>query len=141
MKSKVLQLHLRYALLGLLLGIVLSYTGFANFDELHAMFMLANLRLLLTFLGAVAILMVGFVLLDWRRHSMPVKTRHPGTVPGSVLFGIGWALTGACPAVALVQLGQGYVAAAYTLLGIVLGIRLHKYLQARYFRWNTESCS
>ena len=37
-----------------------------------------------------------------------------------MLFGAGWALSGACPAVALVQLGEGHGAALFTTLSFTL---------------------
>jgi uncharacterized membrane protein YedE/YeeE len=50
---------------------------------------------------------------------------------GGVLFGIGWALTGACPAVAFVQLGEGRWPAAFTLLGMLAGIRAGRSVKRR----------
>ena len=44
MKLTALQQHVRFALLGLLMGIALSYTGFSDFGELHKMFLFADLR-------------------------------------------------------------------------------------------------
>lgn len=132
------QQHLRYGLLGLVLGLVLSYAGFADYGELHKMFTFTDLRLLLTFAGAVALTMIAFWVLGSER--MERKTLHPGTIPGSILFGAGWALTGACPSLALVQLGQGYLPALFTLTGILAGAWLYRRVHARYFSWDTGSC-
>lgn len=122
---------------GLLLGFSLSWIGFSDFGEVHRMFMLADPRLFLTFAGAVALVMVGLLVIRAPRAARPIQR---GTVIGSVLFGVGWATTGACPAVGLVQLGEGHLIAMVTIVGIVVGARAHSFVQARYLRWETSSC-
>lgn len=110
------------AIAGGALGFALTRIGFADFAEVHAMFLLADLRLILTFGGAVALAYVGFRLAAERPNGyLTPKPLHGGVVPGSVLFGIGWAITGACPGIVLVQLGAGQVVALLTLGGMVLG--------------------
>ncbi len=51
---------------------------------------------------------------------------NPKRLPGAFLFGIGWALAGACPATAMAQIGEGKVSALFILLGIVTGIWLYQ---------------
>jgi uncharacterized membrane protein YedE/YeeE len=124
--------------LGTLLGFSLSRIGFSDFGEVHRMFTMRDFRLLLTFAGAVALTMVATKLLNLRRRT---KTPlHPGTVVGAVLFGIGWALTGACPAVALVQIGEGHLAAFATFFGILAGSWIYPKVHARFFPWDAGSC-
>ena len=77
----------------------------------------------MTFAGAVALAVLGFAVLA-RGYAIERKKLHPGTIPSAMLFGIGWALTGSCPSIALVQLGQGYLPALLTILGIVTGVAL-----------------
>jgi hypothetical protein len=134
-----LQQHLRYAAFGLLMGLALSFIGFTNYGEIHKMFTFADWRLFLTFAGAVALSMVGFFVLA-RGHHITKKHLHKGTIPGSILFGVGWALTGSCPSIALVQLGQGYVPAAFTIVGIFFGTWAYKHVHREFFRWDTGSC-
>ncbi len=57
-----------------------------------------------------------------------------------MLFGAGWALSGACPSIALVQLGEGQLAAAFTLAGIFTGNWLYAVARERYLHWDTGSC-
>lgn len=45
----------------------------------------------------------------------------PGLVWGSALFGVGWALSGVCPGTALAQVGEGQLAGAVVVLGILGG--------------------
>ncbi len=134
-----LQQHIRYAAFGLLMGLFLSFIGFTNYGEIHKMFIFADWRLFLTFAGAVALSMVGFFVLA-RGQYIPKKNFHKGTIPGSILFGVGWALTGSCPSIALVQLGQGYLPAVFTIVGIFLGAWAYKHVHREFFRWDTGAC-
>ena len=40
---------------------------------------------------------------------------------GGIIFGLGWALTGACPGPMFVLLGYGYLAMLITIAGALLG--------------------
>ncbi len=124
---------------GLLLGFSLSRIGFTDYGELFGMFTFADLRMLWVFAGAVGLCALGFFLID-RRLYRTTRRVHPGVVPGGILFGVGWVLCGACPAVPLVQLGEGKLAALFTLLGVALGTLLYRRVHARAFRWDTGSC-
>ena len=127
-----------FGLFGLALGFVLSEAGFSDYAELHRMFTFQDLRLLFTFAGAVAVAMAGFALLC-RRDVLPLRPIHRGTIAGGVLFGAGWALCGACPAIALVQIGEGRAAALATAAGIGGGIWTAQRLRRRW-RWDVGSC-
>ena len=140
MKLTPFQQHLRLGLLGMVMGIVLSYIGFTDYGEVHKMFLFADLRLLFTFGGAVLLAMLFF---NFLMADLPParKHLHPGTVPGSILFGIGWAMTGSCPSTALVQLGQGQAPAVFTIFGIFFGVWFYRQVHRRFFRWDSGSCN
>lgn len=125
---------LRASVPGLALGFVVARLGFADFDELHRMLVFRDLRLLFAFALAAGLTIGGFAALRGRLVLPPVRF-HRGTLPGAFLFGLGWAVCGACPGVALIQIGQGKVLAAVTLAGIFAGILLHD----RIFRAQPES--
>ena len=122
---------------GLALGFVVANIGFGDFGELNRMFTFQDLRMLLSFAGGVAIIVVAFLLLRVRRT--PGKI-HAGVVPGAVLFGAGWAISGGCPAIPIVQIATGYVPALFTIAGVVVGIRLCRYANARFMRLDRGSC-
>lgn len=125
--------------LGLAMGGVLSRTGFSDYAQIHAMFRFSDLRLVATFALAVALTAAGFRLFV-RREDLPVRRLHPGTIPGGLLLGAGWALCGACPAIVWVQLGEGRLAGALSLIGILLGTAAYPRIHQRYFRWASDGC-
>jgi len=130
------------ALLGLGLGFALSRIGFASWDEVHAMFTFKELRLTLAFAVGVAVLVPIWIAFSRTTGAAFSPRRiHQGTLAGGVLFGIGWALSGACPSIAFVQIGEGQLGALATLAGIFGGNWLYASLQERWLRWPQESCS
>ena len=53
------------------------------------------------------------------------KVLNRGTIIGGVLFGIGWAITGACPGPIFAQIGAGEYAAISTFAGALFGSLLY----------------
>ena len=122
---------------GLAFGFTIARIGFGDFGELNRMFTFQDLRMLLSFAGGVALIAVAFLVLRVRR---PPGRIHPGVVPGAVLFGAGWAITGGCPAIPLVQVATGYLPALITIAGVVVGIRLCRWANARFLHLDRGSC-
>ncbi|HTY01843.1 MAG TPA: DUF6691 family protein [Bacteroidota bacterium] len=59
------------------------------------------------------------------------KTLEKGTVFGGILFGIGWALTGACPGPLYALTGNGYPAFAVALLSAMGGAYVYGVLKSK----------
>ena len=123
---------------GLFLGFTLSRLGFTDYGQVHRMFVFADLRLFLTFMGAVALTGIG--LLAFARGQIAPRPLHKGVIVGGLLFGVGWALTGACPGSALAQLGEGRLAAIVTVVGICVGTVAYRWINARWLGWDRGGC-
>lgn len=52
---------------------------------------------------------------------IPNKVFKKGQVIGGFIFGLGWALTGACPGPLFAQIGSGYSVILVTLLSALAG--------------------
>ncbi|MBM4364110.1 MAG: YeeE/YedE family protein [Deltaproteobacteria bacterium] len=131
------------AAVGLGFGYALSRIGFSDWGEVHRMFTFADLRLTLGFAGAVALLAAFWPLVRRASREPPVwapRRLYPGTVPGALLFGAGWAVSGSCPSIALVQLGEGQLGALATRCGIFAGNALYAQAHRLWFRWSVQSC-
>lgn len=131
--------HIVVAVLGVTLGFSLSHIGFSSYGEVRKMFTFADLRMVLVFGGALMLTIIGFALIKGREMIAPRRI-HKGTILGAALFGAGWALTGVCPTIPLVQLGEGHLPAGFTFAGIVIGIKLFEMIQRRYLHWDVGSC-
>ncbi len=126
-------------IVGVLFGYVLTRIGFGSWTEVHRMFNLRDPRMLLTFVGAMALLMPVYYLLRSRLNRRLLKTSWR-TVFGAVFFGLGWAVSGACPSTVLTQIGAGNVPALMTLLGVGSGILLHQQFQRRWLLDESADC-
>jgi uncharacterized protein len=128
---------LRVAAFGVALGYVLSWMGFADYEEVLAMFSLQSPRLWMAFALSVVVAGIGF---RYDRKAAPRRRLHPGIVPGSILFGVGWAITGVCPGSALTQMGEGQLPAVVSVSGIFVGAWVYGMVHKRFFRWDPGSC-
>jgi len=133
------RVHLELGALGLAFGATLSCAGFTDYGEVHRMFTLADWRLLLTFAGAVGLAAAGFAV-HGCSADLPRRAIQRGTIPGAVLFGVGWALCGGCPGATLAMIGEGQLPALVTLGGILVGTTLGRRLQG-LLRWDSGSCA
>ncbi|MPR35104.1 YeeE/YedE family protein [Cytophagaceae bacterium SJW1-29] len=59
------------------------------------------------------------------------KSFHQGQIYGGLLFGLGWALTGACPGPLYAQIGSGFLAVIVTLLSAILGTWTYGIIQRK----------
>lgn len=128
------------ALGGAALGFLLSRAGLSNWAELHGMLGLQSPRLYYVFGAAVLASMVFWRIL--RRHGAVLRPRtvHAGSILGAVIFGLGWAVSGACPAVAIIQLGEGKALALFTVAGIFIGDSLCKLAQGAWPKFESPGC-
>ena len=130
---------LKVGLFGLMLGFTVSMIGFSDFGELNRMFTLRDFRMFLSFAGGVALAIGGYLAIK----AAPSRTKpiHRGTVPGSILFGAGWALSGGCPMIPIVQIGEGYLPAIATIAGISAGMVSFRTVNARWLHLESDNCS
>jgi uncharacterized membrane protein YedE/YeeE len=63
--------------------------------------------------------------------SFQKKKFNKGNVYGGLVFGFGWALTGACPGPLFAQIGTGAVVISVTLLSAIVGTWVYGYLRPR----------
>ncbi len=130
-------IHFKLLFVGILIGFILSRVGFSDWQEVRHMFLLEDPRLWIVFMGAVGLLLVPMWIIQKRRgHYLGRRPIHAGSIPGGILFGAGWAITGACPGVALVQIGEGQLPALATLAGIAVGAAVYLELHRRLLRWD-----
>lgn len=128
------------ALIGVVFGVVLSWSGMTSPEIIREGLLFQSSYLFLFFFGAVTTAFIGLRILKVkappavltgetvRWETIKPERRH---VAGSLLFGIGWGVSGACPGPIATQLGQGIVWGLPTTAGLVLGIVLFRRMQAR----------
>lgn len=125
---------------GLSLGFVLASVGFSDFSEMQKMLSFTDWRMVSVFAGAVSLLAISLPLLPKNCQGAP-RPLERGTVIGAAIFGLGWAICGACPAIPFVQLGEGKIFALLTLVGVFAGTWGYERVHQRYLKWDRSRCS
>jgi uncharacterized protein len=126
-----------HVIAGLVLGFVVANIGFGDYAQLNRMFTFQDLRMFYAFAGAVAIIVVVFAIVGVRRTPGRI---HRGVIPGAIMFGTGWAISGGCPAIPIVQVATGYLPALVTIAGVAVGMWLCRRANAKYFHLDRGSC-
>jgi len=121
--------NLKYLAVGILFGIVFVKAEVISWFRIQEMFRLQSFHMYGIIGSAVAVGMVSV----WLIKKFNVKTIygetiefHPkkfnkGQIYGGLLFGFGWAITGACPGPLFAQIGTGATVISITLLSAVFG--------------------
>jgi uncharacterized membrane protein YedE/YeeE len=121
--------NIKYAVLGILFGIVFVKAEIVSWLRIQEMFKLQSFHMYGVIGSAVVVGMLSvFIIKKWNiktMHGEPItfhkKQFSKGQVYGGLLFGIGWAITGACPGPLFAQIGTGATAIIVTLLSAIAG--------------------
>jgi uncharacterized membrane protein YedE/YeeE len=121
--------NLKYLPAGALLGIVFTKAEIISWFRIQEMFRLQSFHMYGVIGSAVAVGVVSV----WLIKKFNIKTIygeqiefHPkkfnwGQVFGGLIFGMGWAITGACPGPLFAQIGTGATVIVITLLSAIAG--------------------
>ncbi len=128
-----------FLLLGTLFGIALMKSDAVSWFRMQEMFRFQGFQLFGIFLTAIPTSALGIFIikklkiktLDGEPIKIEKKQFNMGYVYGSLLFGIGWGLTGACPGPIYVQIGSGLSIAIVTLLSAMAGTWVYSYLKPK----------
>lgn len=126
--------RLAAALVGVVFGFTLAWSGMSNPDVIRAGLLFEDLYLFWFFFAAMGTAFAGVQVLR-RLRVRSLVTREPielatgrperRHVLGASIFGLGWAISAACPGPVAAQLGQGVLWSLATIAGIVVGLKLH----------------
>lgn len=122
--------YMNVLLVGAYLGILFVKSEVAVWDRVHKMFLFEEAHMYLIIGLAIAVAMISMLLIkrlsvksiDGKPITYNPKPFHTGVAIGGMLFGAGWAITGACPGPIYAQIGAGEWPALMTLAGAMLGM-------------------
>ena len=121
-------------LIGLVFGLMLSWSGMTAPDVIRGallfehgyLFLFMASSMLVATAGSWAVRRAGARALftgqpvSWVRERP--ERRH---VVGALIFGLGWGVSDACPGPIATQLGQGIAWGLWTLAGVIIGVTLY----------------
>ncbi|QDA62139.1 DUF6691 family protein [Hymenobacter jejuensis] len=119
----------KYLTLGTLFGIILTKSEVISWFRIQEMFRFQSFHMYGIIGSAIVVGLLSIQLIKRNRlktiHGEPItltnkKFTH-GTWIGGLIFGLGWALTGACPGPLFAQLGSGVASAAVLIVAALAG--------------------
>ena len=121
--------NLKYLVLGVLFGIILTKSEVVSWFRIQEMFRFQSFHMY-GIIGSAIVVGLSSIQLIKRNHLKTIngepiviadKQFNHGVWIGGLIFGFGWAITGACPGPMFAQLGSGSGAALVLLAAALAG--------------------
>ncbi len=131
--------NIKYAMVGILFGIVFVKAEIISWFRIQEMFRLQSFHMY----GVIGTAIVVGMVSVWLIKKFKIKTLHgepivfspkkfnKGQIIGGVIFGLGWALTGACPGPLFAQIGTGALVVVIVLLSAIAGTWTYGYFREK----------
>ncbi|GMQ24355.1 YeeE/YedE thiosulfate transporter family protein [Algoriphagus sp. oki45] len=120
---------LKYLIIGVVFGIVFVKAEIISWFRIQEMFRLQSFHMYGVIGSAVVTGIISIQVI--KRFNLktihgediviPNKEFRKGQVIGGFIFGLGWAITGACPGPLFAQIGSGYTVVLVTLISALAG--------------------
>ena len=128
-----------YIIFGVLFGIILTKSEVISWFRIREMFLFNEAYMYLIIGSAVVVGALSVAIL--KKYNLKSlgreeinftgKSYHKGFITGSLIFGVGWAITGACPGPIFAQIGTGAFPAVFTLAGALVGANIYYLLKSK----------
>ncbi|MDQ6843978.1 MAG: YeeE/YedE family protein [Bacteroidota bacterium] len=125
--------------MGVFFGVILIKSEVISWFRIQEMFRLESFHMY----GIIGSAVVTGIISVWLIKRFKIKTIHgdsielpekkfnKGQIYGGLIFGFGWAITGACPGPLFAQLGAGITVTAVTILSAIAGTWMYGFLRDR----------
>lgn len=131
--------NLKYILPGIFFGIVLVKSEVISWFRIQEMFRLHSFHMYGVIGTAVVVGIISVQII--KRFQLKTIKGEPitmlqrpfqkGQIIGGLLFGMGWALTGACPGPIFAQIGSGFTVVFITFLSALAGTWVYGLIRDR----------
>lgn len=131
--------NLKYSLAGIFFGIILVKSEVISWFRIQEMFRLQAFHMY----GVIGSAVVVGAMSVWMIKKFKIKTIYgeeiafrrrrfsKGNVYGGLLFGFGWALTGACPGPLFAQVGTGAFAMLMAIISAIAGTWVYGWVREK----------
>ena len=125
--------NFKYLIVGIIFGIVFVKAEIISWFRIQEMFRLQSFHMYGVIGTAVVVGLISVQLikrfniktLAGEMVSIPDKTFDKGQIYGGLIFGLGWAITGACPGPLFAQIGSGFLVITVTFMSAIAGTWLY----------------
>jgi uncharacterized membrane protein YedE/YeeE len=131
--------YLKYTLVGIFFGITFVKAEIISWFRIQEMFRLESFHMYGVIgtgvvVGAISVFLIKKFkarTIDGEPITFTDKTFNKGQIIGGTIFGLGWAMTGACPGPLFAQIGTGALVIIVTLLSAIAGTWVYGYFRDR----------
>lgn len=128
---------IKFGLVGFVFGILFVKAEIISWFRIQEMFMLTSFHMYgvigsAVATGALSVFIIkkfNIKTLSGEKVDFGEKPFHKGIIFGGLMFGVGWAFTGACPGPLYAQIGSGFTVVIVTTLSALFGTWLYGYFQ------------
>ena len=121
--------NLKYLVVGMIFGIVFVKAEIISWFRIQEMFRFESFHMFGVIGTAVVVGMISVQIIKRKKVKslegelivIHDKEFNKGQIYGGLIFGLGWALTGACPGPLFAQIGAGFTVVIVTFLSAVVG--------------------
>ncbi|MGR3809401.1 YeeE/YedE family protein [Jiulongibacter sp. NS-SX5] len=122
--------HLKYLALGMIFGIIFIKAEIVSWYRIQEMFLFDNFHMYgvigsAVITGALSVYLIkrfNIKTIHGEKVVLKDKVYNHGQIYGGLIFGLGWAVTGACPGPLYAQLGAGYLSINVSILSAIAGV-------------------
>ena len=122
--------QLKYLAVGMIFGLVFIKAEIVSWYRIQEMFLFDSFHMygvigsavLTGMLSVFIIKKLGLKTIYGEKAVLKDKVFNKGQIFGGLIFGLGWAITGACPGPMYAQIGAGYYAIGVTVLSAIAGV-------------------
>src|SRR5665647_101813 len=130
---------LKYLFFGILFGIILVKSEVISWFRIQEMFRLESFHMYGVIGSAVATGILSVLIIKkfniktiyGEKIELYKKKFNKGQIYGGLIFGLGWALTGACPGPLFAQIGTGAFVIIITFLSAIAGTWVYGLIRER----------
>lgn len=131
--------NFKYLVVGILFGIIFVKAEVISWFRIQEMFRLQSFHMYGIIGSAVAVGIISVFLIKkfnvktiyGEKIDFHPKKFNKGQIYGGLIFGFGWAITGACPGPLFAQIGTGATVIGITLLSAVAGTWVYGYFREK----------
>ena len=129
---------IKFILAGILFGVIMSKSEAISWYRIQEMFRFQSFHMYglmgtAVLLGSVAVFLIKkFKINDYTGHAIVFRDKEKSFaryIIGGTIFGLGWALTGACPGPMFVNIGHGYIGMLIVIFGALIGTYIYGILK------------
>jgi len=131
--------NIKFLIYGIIFGIILTKAEVISWFRIQEMFRFQAFHMYgiigsAVVVGAISILIIKKLKLKSSNGEaiiFPAKPYDKGLIIGGTMFGLGWALTGACPGPIFAIIGNGYSVFLITLVCATIGAWVYGLVQEK----------